>query len=396
MEGSCVLDRSRPCSSKSRAKNRYTKEELETLTKKCNVVLPKAATIDTICAKILEKITGTGVAAAPKEGPATPEIVAKAKKEAPPKPKNTKKTVKEPIPIKKVDPPKKETKIKDTTKVLKVKDINNIVEPPKPYHVVNLTPEIKEHNPQEIMFQRFKEYFHDDLLGFLNIATPKFRVITAGGYGLKALLETKHNMFGKVNTGDVDFTVSTWKSSMNPLQCYNYWYNKLFTFFSKQETPSDFQVKVLNFGHSYVPIMNYYRNYVIMISYKGEEFVDVAITNLPITTEMVDKITSLKAGIPVKTEKYYLKEFLTLIYMENVPGVSAFCYAKRNPVTGKLTCKGSKDIERSKVLCEIGKAKLYKRYCELILNVSVDKLKGMTKQERDAYFVELKDLVREK
>ena len=247
---------------------------------------------------------------------------------------------------------------------------------------------------QQKMFEKFKEHFKDDILGYiLNQGIPKFRVITAGGYGMKTLLEEKYNLYDKVHTSDVDFTVSTWKSSMNAKECFNYWYEKINVFINMQKTPSDFDTKIIYFGHEHVPIMNYNRDYVIMVSYKKTDFVDIAITDFPITDSLVEKEVSINSGIPVKHEEDYLKEFLTLIYMENVPGVNKYCYLKRNPVTGELMCKGTKDIERSKILCDIQKTQKYKKYCQLLTPLTIEKLKKMPKEDRDNYFQTLKELI---
>lgn len=372
----CQIDTKRPCSSSSRAKNRYTRKEIEEIAKDCDFPRIKGVDMDSLCSAVIEKMK------------------TQLKSESTPK---TKLIIKKKIAeIDKANPVTKPfVDIKDPKKVLKVdvkKDKDKLSTPPKPHEALNLQP-VDHLHPKQVMFNKFKEYFRNELLGYFDVKQPKFRVITAGGYGLKTLLETKHNIYGKVKTDDVDFTVSTWRSSMTPLECYQFWHQKLHTFFAQQEKPSDFTVKVINFGHSYVPVMNFHRDYVIMVSYKNDEFVDVAITNQRIKDEMIDKTTSLKAGIPVKVEDFYLKEFLSLLYMETVPGVNAFCYTKRNPITGIYSCKGAKDIDRSKLLCDVKKANRYAKYCQLIAEISVDKLKKMNQYQRDTYFKDLKEII---
>lgn len=277
----------------------------------------------------------------------------------------------------------------------KSKDVlNRIMTPPPPHQMVHLQPvEHKTHTG--LMFQRFKAYFKEDLVGFLEKRSKhKFRVVTSGGYGIKTLLETKHGLYDRVKTNDIDLTVSIYKCTMTSLECFQYWSKKLHDFFALQEHPSDFEVKVVNFNHAYVPVMNFHRDYVLMITYKGEEFVDVAITDQKLTFDMLDKKTSMQAGIPVKKEEAYLKEVLKLIYMETVPGVNEYSYAKRNPVTGMYTSKGIKDINRGKLLCQlVQQRKTYARYCELLQGVTIAKLNKMPIKKRDIYFKQLDKVV---
>lgn len=374
----CEIDTSRPCSSASRAKNRYTRSEIEGIAKDCDFKRIKGVAMDDLCqaviAKMKVKLEKTPLKTA---SPQVKKIMKKKMSE-----------------LQKLDP-QPFGDIKDSQKVTKVnidKDKEKVLTPPKAKQVINLQP-VDHANPGKLMFDKFKEYFRDDLLGFMSVKTPKFRVVTAGGYGLKTLMEEKHNIYGKVKTGDVDFTVSTYRCSMSPLECFQYWNSKLHAFFNQQAKPSDFQVKVINFGHAYVPVMDFHRDFVLMVTYKDEEFVDVAITNQRITNDMLDKETSLRSGIPVKVEEYYLKEFLSLIYMENVRGVNTWCYAKRNPVSGMYTCKGIKDITRSQLLCELKATKKYVRFCKLLQDITVEKLKAMPAHKRDSYFADLKDII---
>lgn len=368
---SCELDTNRPCSSASRAKNRYTRTELEGVAKNCRFKLVKRMAMDHICQAIVTRMKQKL-----EKAPASPRTKIKLDE--------LKKLDTNPFPG-----------IKDHEKITKVgvEEKQKVLVPPKPKRVVNLQP--RDHaDPKQAMFLKFKEYFSEDLLGFMETSTPRFRIVTAGGYGLKTLVEEKHKMIGKVKTGDVDFTVSTYKSSMSPLKCFQYWNRKLHAFFNQQSIPSDFRVKVINFGRSYVPVLNFHRYYVLMVTYKGDEFVDVAITNQQLAADAIDKETSIRAGIPVKTEDGYLKEFLSMIYMENVCGVNAICYAKRNPISGKYTCKGVKDINRAQLLCNLKTSKKYVRFCKLLEDVTVERLKAMTAIKRNTLFAELKEIIR--
>lgn len=242
---------------------------------------------------------------------------------------------------------------------------------------------------------QFKLFFKDDLIGFLRQRSKphNFRVATSGGYGIKMLLELKHGVIGKVTTTDMDLTVTTRGCSMTAHECLVYWTRRLDAFIRQQASPHDFTYRIIDFKHSFVPVMNFYRDYVIMIAYKGGDFVDIAITNQRITMDMLDKATSFKAGIPLKSEEQYLKEVLKLIYMETVPGVNEYSYKKRNPVTGVMASKGVKDIQRSKLLCAYHNKEEFKKYCNLLKDVTISKLKNMPQTKREEYFESLRGVV---
>lgn len=245
----------------------------------------------------------------------------------------------------------------------------------------------------ERAIDRFKEYFKDDLIDHLKKTKPAFRVAVAGGYGLKVLLENKYQRFGTVKTGDLDLTVSTYKSKMSPLEAYTHWMVKVMKFVHEQENPTDYKIVAFDQAQQFVPIQNYKRHFIIMLSYKGEDFVDVAITDMPLVKSTMDKEVSLKSGMPVKTLNAYLKDFLTIIYRANVQGVSEDVYKKRNPVVGYYYEKGLKDISRAKLMCTIQTKKQYKKYCKVIQQITKEKLRTMSRYQRDEYFKILGDLV---
>jgi hypothetical protein len=274
---------------------------------------------------------------------------------------------------------------------------------PKKYTSTTISPKPFK-NPLGAMLRRFKETMKDDLVGYLEKPSgrPKFRVVTSGGYGLKTLLETKYgdSMKGKVWTSDIDITVSTYKSHLDHEEAFAYWSKRVKSFIYSTGKPEDFQVRFINFGGDTVPLMNFKRYYVIMISFKVDgvlkDFVDVAITDMKVTHSMIDTTTSLKAGLPVKKEEHYLQEFLTLIYMENVPGVSDYAYSKRNPVSGNHADKGLKDINRSKLICSVkAQGVKYRKYCNLLRGINLQKLQDMPKQKRDTYFKPLQTTIKD-
>jgi hypothetical protein len=246
------------------------------------------------------------------------------------------------------------------------------------------------------MYDHFKNYFHNDLVGFItNTADkPPFRMVVAGSYGIKSTLEDKHGIYGKIpRPSDIDITVSTYNSTMSMDQCFLYLSNKLTSFF-KIHGITNFDMETVALSKTHVPVFNYNRKHLIMTKYKGEDFIDMAITDFKITRDMIDKPLSLKIGMPIKKEEYYLKEFLTLVYMENVPKVSPHMYKKRNPVVGAYPSKGKKDIVSSKLMCGFVKKKRYAKYCNLLRDLTSDALAKMTVPKREAYFSELNQIVK--
>lgn len=278
-------------------------------------------------------------------------------------------------------------------KLLKTQEKISPKQQPKPKSTTKSSS--KKVHTKEQMYDKFKETFKDDLIGFIGKDKPTFRVATSGGYGVKTTLEEKHGIFGKIITKDIDLTVSVYNSSMNAYDCYQYLLNKVKQFIKDSGDAKNFKIEVLHMYNSFVPIFKYTRYYIIMIEYKKDEFIDLAITDMKITDSMIDIPLSQKVGLPIKTEEEYLKEFLTFVYMENVPGVNDQVYYKRNPIVGKLPAKGQKDILNSKLLCDKVKKATYKGYCKLLKEITIEKLKGMPKGVRDAYFKSLQTITKE-
>lgn len=242
----------------------------------------------------------------------------------------------------------------------------------------------------------FVSFFQEDMTDFLHSkAKHKFRSVVMGGYGLKTLLETKYNIYDKIKTKDLDITVSSYKSLLNQEQLLDYWLSKLILFIRQQPNPKDYKVSIIQ-GSLYVPILEYTRSAIIMVSYKHQEFVDVAITNAKITKSSIDKETSIDVGLPVKKLSEYLLELLTIIYRANVQGVAPELYEKRNPVTGYQGNKGLNDIERAKLLCSMPNQTKYEKYCDIIKRISISKLFHTTPHERNVYFSALNNLVSQK
>lgn len=239
----------------------------------------------------------------------------------------------------------------------------------------------------------FLHRFRNDMISFINKAEPNYRAVVAGGFGLKALLDTKYQLRNRINTKDFDLTISTYKSKWSFFEIYAYWTRNILKWINEQPRPQDFKVTMIDIGKEYMPMFDAHRNAIIMVTYRHQEFVDVVITDLKITKEMIDTASSVKSGIPVKKLDFYLNELLSLIYMENVSDVEPYVYQKRNPVDGYYAEKGRKDIDRAKLVCTISNSKQYKKYCDFIKSISIDDLKQMKTKERDRYFSYLQKLV---
>lgn len=246
----------------------------------------------------------------------------------------------------------------------------------------------------EESLNNFIEYFKTDLTDFLkhNTHKTKFRSVVVGGYGLKLLLENKYNLENKVKSKDLDITVSTYKSAYNDEEITHYIMNKVITFIRSQPNPKDYKVSIIQ-GSLYVPVLNYTRKAIIMVSYKYQEFVDIAITDAKIVKSIIDKPNSIKCGLPLKTINEYLLELLTIIYRSNVLNVSPELYEKRNPVSGYQSHKGLQDIERAKLICSIPQLRKYKNYCDFIKKISKQKLLTTTPEQRSSFFSALKSLL---
>ena len=240
----------------------------------------------------------------------------------------------------------------------------------------------------------FQRMFRDDLLNSITNNKSKYRAVVAGGYGLKTLLETKYDTYNKIKTGDLDITITSFPSRRDLKKTYKYFVEKVMRFVHSQARPTNFQVKLIDQANEYVPIFDYHKYAVILITYKGNEFVDIAFTDLKISLDMIDIPSSLKAGIPLKTLDSYLYDLLTLIYLANVSNVYPYIYKKRNPVSGDNFEKGIKDIDRTSIVCDMNKSTKYVQYCGLINRTSVEDLNKMTSEERDNFFKKLSSLNR--
>jgi hypothetical protein len=244
-------------------------------------------------------------------------------------------------------------------------------------------------------YKAFKEYFKSDLMEFIDKPSkkPKLRAFVPGGYGLKMVFENKYGKSDAIQTYDLDITVSVHDSVLSVKEAKDYLIRKCKRFISLMDEPEHYKIQKMDFPVVYNPLLKMARYHLISIYYKDEEFVDMVITDREIKREDMNIECSHKSVLPIKKDDGYFHEYFQIIYMENVPGVDNYCYLKRNPVTGKFSCKGIKDINRISKLCSVSDSKNYKRYCDLVKKVDTNFLKKMNKEDRDKIFVSLKNII---
>lgn len=250
--------------------------------------------------------------------------------------------------------------------------------------------------------QRFRDYFRDDLLGFMHTdrrqgkRLASYRAVVVGGYGLRTLLETKLGKLGvhdRVRTYDCDITITSFRSKKDLYDTYKAFVQKITQFVHEQEHPEHFQVVLVDQANQYIQALDYHRFAVVMIKYKGFDFVDIAFTDMKLTMDAIDKGSSSKAGLPLKTLDAYLHDLLSLVYLENVSNIYPYLYWKRNPIDGQEPSKGKKDIQRAKLACELTKSKKYIEYCGLINRITINEMAEMTRAQRNEYFKALSTLI---
>jgi len=257
---------------------------------------------------------------------------------------------------------------------------------------VKITPEYEKDN-----YVAFSKYFRKELVGFIEKPDkiPKFRAFVPGGYGLKMVFEKKYNDNTKIKTKDLDITLSITDTKFkNPTAAKDYIVSKSREFIDTRNDPYNFKIQVITLPTIYNPILKMRRFYVVSILYKEDEFVDMALTDRDIKMDEMNIELSKEVLLPIKKDKGYFHEYFLIIYMENVPGVDHYCYLKRNPITGQFKCKGLKDIDRVKFLCEISNTKdKYKKECKLLKSVDKEVLQNMPIEKRDKLFVTLRKII---
>ena len=244
-------------------------------------------------------------------------------------------------------------------------------------------------------FEEFARYFDEELMGFVRKPNkkPLMRAFVPGGYGLRMLLEHKYNKTGVIKPGDLDITISINDSKLSQSECKIHLIDKCKKFINSRADSYNYRMTVMNFPPDYNPLLKMRRFSLISLTYKNDEFVDLVVTDRDIPYTEIDKTVSEKCDLPIKKSDGYLFEYFQIIYMENVPGVDHYCYLKRNPVTGKFSCKGVKDIDRVTVLCNLAKSGKYEKYCNIVKQVDGEKLKKMSKEQRDKIFLELRNMI---
>lgn len=284
--------------------------------------------------------------------------------------------------------------IKDVMKLINGK---NVVIPSsvKEYSFNKSTKSEQVKKPAVNNFEEFARYFDEELMGFVRKpeTKPLMRAFVPGGYGLRMLFEHKYKKTGLLKPGDLDITISVNDSKFTSMECKLHLIEKCKKFINSRVDPYNYKMTVINFPPDYNPLLKMRRFCLISLTYKNDEFVDLVVTDRAISHTEIDKSVSETCDLPIKKPDGFFFEYFQIIYMENVPGVDHYCYLKRNPVTGKFSCKGVKDIDRVTILCNLAESKKYERYCKIVKQVTGDKLKTMSKEQRDKVFLELRTMI---
>ena len=297
------------------------------------------------------------------------------------------------------------SKIKSNEEVKKLLEIlqsvskNNMLVPKyiKEIKLVNQSKSITIDSKNFNNYDNFIELMKDDFMEIFDNRKPKMRSYVAGGYGAKLLLSEKYDI-DKINTPDLDITLSTKGCSYNPQQLQNYIVKRCKLFINNQHDSENYKLNVIKFPKNYNELFKMQRYYVVSIYYNDKDFIDLAITDKNIKSNHLEKDISKKVGLCIKKVDFYLQDFFKMLYMETVPGVDNYAYLKRNPTTGKFYKKGIKDINRISLLCSVNDNKKYDKFCDLIKKItkddkiSINNFRKMEKSERDSYFKSLKFL----
>ena len=392
----CSLDPNKKCD-KTKSKDGYTKKELQDIAKECNIKAIYKYSKEELC-KLIEKAKGPATTAVAAADTSTKTASKEAKKTIEKKTNDTSACVKNIIKMCNLT---EASQIDELISVLNThknmlypKNITNIKTPNKAKTSSNLVKEDASKNTDDL-FTIFAKFFEEELMGFTKRKdeVPKMRAFVPGGFGLKMLMEHKYGEMNKINTGDLDITISVNKSALTHQEATAHLVKKCQDFINSRPDAHLFKIQKITFQPSYNPLLKMVRYCVVSIYYKNDEFVDLCITDREINISDIDVVTSKKCHLPIKKDEGYLFEYFQMIYMENVPGVDHYCYLKRNPVTGKFSCKGSKDIDRVSLLCSVSNNQKYKKYCTLVKNITIEKLKTMPKHKRDKYFNEIRNII---
>lgn len=231
------------------------------------------------------------------------------------------------------------------------------------------------------LFKRFSSFFRYDLLGWKHeLSNPHW--IVKGGYGLKALLETKYGKHNIISTKDIDINIGVrGYSDADRIKLISSVQEKVQLFIESSGVPFLFKAVLYTFQPKiYFAVEKYNLYALLIIKYNLEDWIDIGFVDYDISPNLIDWNVSQKVGFPIKTSSSYMKEIVGLVYQSNVKGADGFTYKKRNPNTGTMFRRGRKDIERSMLMCELD-PNLYDRYstyCNYVLGLTREDFEDST------------------
>ena len=248
----------------------------------------------------------------------------------------------------------------------------------------------------------FKKFMKPEIYTYLYNDFPEytFPLVVKGGYGVKALFDVKYNENKIIGTDDIDLCISIKNSAFSSKkECFLFLEYRLQTFVEQNKK---FTLDIERDINKKIPILNYTLYDMFKLTYstfidgkiQKVSFLNISITDMEIKKEMIDMEVSSKIGIPIQKEEYYLKDYLTYLYMINTPPFTIpgdNFYVKRYEEKGIKKAKGDKIFFKTKQLCnKAQEGSKYKQIClDLIDKISYETFLRTSENDRADYFQEL-------
>lgn len=209
---------------------------------------------------------------------------------------------------------------------------------------------------------------------FLNL--EHCRPMVTGGYGLRMLSKHLRRVAPSevTQTSDIDIHMNLRDTVYeNDVETFKiYIKSKLVNWIKDFAKFSNTKIKNYRFYYKQVKIKTktkvgtYHVLAMIGVKYKGDQFLDISISNEPyldyLNIPIVNKNVFKTLGLPIKTVRGYKDEMFHVYFRETIRDLNKQTYVQRNPKNGIMKMKGQKDLVRLKFLCNLQKAinpKLY-------------------------------------
>jgi len=202
---------------------------------------------------------------------------------------------------------------------------------------------------------RFSKFCKDTMIFRFLESTRLCQPLLSGGYGIiKALKVSKRGIRG-LSTTDIDLHINVsnkqWASHSEVYMNIARGVADLYVDYARLDR-SKVAYRAFNLPVEPVAVsglLNVKVHKMLMVTYKGAELLDIAITTEPMG--QLDPKVLKETGMPLKTIHAYRKEVYSMIVRETIPGVNNQAMRMRHPTVGKNPQKGKKDVLRMKRLC---------------------------------------------